>query len=231
MDDVFSVMPDLCNRLPRLLSQRRSWSSRPSFAFPKTIRVTVRQFTTFIGRDQKTGESTGRPFVVHSKQSNIDGKRLMMLNSPFDEADMIRRAASPLLRSLLSCTDKASSSMNITRINIAMSNFQDVDLTFSKVGDERNFFAEKLVVSPPRQLLDKKGQSFSSPSATKPTFRSRQTPNSLLSLSADDIDPKVMAELPDDIASEVTKSLVGAGKKIISKKRRIDHFFAAKQKT
>lgn len=121
---VWKGLDDLYVRLPRLLKDRREWSKQPTRAYPTTIRLTARVV------DKKllvgTSKQRRRPFVTRSKQIPFTGGRDIL-----DETDAIRQKAivqntiRPLVLSLVLNAVKPED-LNVTRLNIAVTNFQDV---------------------------------------------------------------------------------------------------------
>ena len=104
-------MVDLYNRLPRLFEDRTSWSPCKDLAFPKTIRLTVRIV------DENSNRR--RPFITKSQQRAFGGQ--VFLKSVSAREKLLQEAVSPLLQSLLF----SETSINLTRVNIALTNFQD----------------------------------------------------------------------------------------------------------
>ncbi len=118
MEAVNQALEDLYTRLPLLLQDRISWAADPQTAYPVTIRLTIRNVDPQLSVTKRR-----RPYVTRSKQSSIDGKLYLLQEKDFQtRVNTIRRHSIPLLRQLL------SSSIDVTRINIALSNFQDVAL-------------------------------------------------------------------------------------------------------
>ena len=116
-EHVSAIMEDLYRRLPLLLKDRSEWSPHPTLAYPTVIRLTAR--AGFDGR----GES--RRFVVKSQQKKFDG-RLLCNRNPSESVAWLRSSATPLLQSLLFTS---GSELNVTRLNLAVTNFQDLLVT------------------------------------------------------------------------------------------------------
>lgn len=114
---------DLLQRLPLLLNDRTSWSVNPHVAFPNTIRMTVRFVDMSLLHSNNNNKRRRRPFVTKSKQRPIPlGRSLVEETDPTKQSLIIKRLVQPLLEELLlSCKD-----INVTRLNIALTNFQDV---------------------------------------------------------------------------------------------------------
>lgn len=122
MYDVWTALDELCIRLPRLLSDRASWSHDPSKAYPTTIRLTTRMV------DSRQANQR-RPFVTRSKQTAIDGKVLLKgaadaLENETRQADILRGWATPLVQQLI----PESGDINLTRLNLAVANFPDTSI-------------------------------------------------------------------------------------------------------
>jgi hypothetical protein len=65
-----------------------------------------------------------RPFVTRSKQATIDGKALIQEKDQHNRSLLLKRHVTPLLRQLLAPSE--TNDINVTRLNIAVTNFQDV---------------------------------------------------------------------------------------------------------
>jgi hypothetical protein len=110
-------LDDLFLRLPRLLEDRMSWALDPDRAFPTTIRLTVRMVDPRLLHKR-------RPFVTRSKQASVDGKALIQEKDQQNRSLLLKRHVTPLLRQLLAPSE--TKDINVTRLNIAVTNFQDV---------------------------------------------------------------------------------------------------------
>jgi nucleotidyltransferase/DNA polymerase involved in DNA repair len=148
---VQDALAELCRRLPPLIQDRVAWSRNPSLAYPTTIRLTVRAMRK-VDPEQRAIPKRRNPYsITKSKQANIGmqrGKVLLLTSNrnnmtPIVEEETravrtLRDAVNPLLQQLVfrneetysdgngngSCS--SPSSINITRMNLAVSNFQDV---------------------------------------------------------------------------------------------------------
>ena len=130
MEGVWRGLLDLFVRLPLLLRDRASWSCNHSKAYPTTIRLTVRLVDNNLTNNNTTAnrkKRRRRPFVTNSKQAPINGKRLLEEKDSKVLIQILKQSISPLLNSLLS----GSEDINITRMNIALTNFQDITATSS----------------------------------------------------------------------------------------------------
>jgi hypothetical protein len=114
MDAVWRALEDLFVRLPKLLQDRTSWALDPDRAFPTTIRLTIRMVDPDLLHKR-------RPYVTKSKQTPLDGKTLVQGTIEQNQSIMLKTQVTPLLKQLLQAKD-----INITRMNIALTNFQDV---------------------------------------------------------------------------------------------------------
>ena len=121
MDSIQNALDDLYQRLPLLLNDRTSWSNLPDKAYPTTVRMTIRMVD-----HQKV--VSRRPFVTKSKQSPITkevGKKLIPpQQDQSTQSLLMKQLFAPLLRELLLLT--RCQGINVTRLNIAVTNFQDV---------------------------------------------------------------------------------------------------------
>lgn len=141
---VCQAMEDLYTRLPRLLHERAGWSTStsskstastslplslslkpPPQDYPTTIRLTARVVVKDPSlQSSPTGSTRRRPFVTHSKQVAFDGQAFM--NESSQPATFLRRCVKPLLRELVF----KSTDMDVTRLNIALTNFRPSTLVF-----------------------------------------------------------------------------------------------------
>lgn len=126
MAGVWQALEDLLQRLPLLLNDRTSWAVDPEQAFPTTIRLTVRMVDRCLVSHKR------RPFVTQSKQSPMTttGKTLVQEQDVKQQSVILQRLVTPLLDQLIPATKK---DINLTRLNIAVTNFQDVKTNETKV--------------------------------------------------------------------------------------------------
>jgi impB/mucB/samB family C-terminal domain len=120
-EHVLTIMEDLYQRLPLLLKDRADWSPYPTKAYPTVIRLTAR-----------TGVATpgeGRRFITRSQQKTFDGRMLCQWNA-LESASWLRQNVAPLLDSLLFTSVME---LNVTRLNLAVSNFQDLLVTGTSI--------------------------------------------------------------------------------------------------
>jgi hypothetical protein len=113
-EHVLSIMEDLYRRLPILLKDRADWSQHPTMAYPTVIRLTSRMGVATPGE--------GRRFITRSQQRIFDGRMLCQWKSA-ESVAFLRQSVTPLLNSLLFAS---ATEMNVTRLNLAVSNFQDL---------------------------------------------------------------------------------------------------------
>lgn len=115
---VWAALDELFVRLPRLLQDRKSWSPLQHNAYPRTIRLSLRMVDASL-RNQKR-----RPFQTTSKQAPFDGKILMREQDLQMQSNILKRAVSPLVYQLVKA--HKGEEIDVTRINIAVTNFQDI---------------------------------------------------------------------------------------------------------
>lgn len=169
MDLVWRAMDDLLQRLPLLLNDRTSWATNPHLAFPNTIRMTVRVVDRNVRHKR-------RPFVTKSKQKPIPmGRALVKETNPVKQSLIIKRLVQPLLEELLS----SSNELNVTRLNIAMTNFQDILSHRPNVPGQASLFGtvsqkKSGGVISPGSKTQSISTTFSSNFARKPTPPSSQ---------------------------------------------------------
>ena len=225
-DIVVEKLQLLYGRILRLLVQRKEFAVNPALAYPRALRVSVRIV------DRRLEKLGRRPFRTISKQTTFNGQRLMGESNQFLQESFLKETALPLLTSLLK--DGTILELNVTRLNLAVVSFADIDDTTSakaiKLDDStkqrslssyfsNRSFKQKSNVkketmkspSPHKRCL-----GFSSPSSSLPIKQSfeRRTKlktNPTQSVSKElkpplGIDPTVFASLPSDIANEVLKN-------------------------
>ena len=133
-DSVWQGLEDLYVRLPRLLKDRRGWSKHPSKAYPTTLRLTARVLdrNLLLGQQQSGSKKRWRrPFVTRSKQIPFTrGRELVEETDANRQTAIVKSTVKPLVQSLVLDAVKPGD-LNLTRINIAVTNFQDVSVTVS----------------------------------------------------------------------------------------------------
>jgi hypothetical protein len=133
LTDVWTALDDLCVRLSRLLCDRASWSDDPSRSYPTTIRLTTRMMDPRLAMKR-------RPFVTHSKQTAINGKALMkgsddVLEDETKQAGILKEWVTPLVRQLI----HSSIDINLTRLNLAVTNFPDAVMSNHRKKQQSTF--------------------------------------------------------------------------------------------
>jgi nucleotidyltransferase/DNA polymerase involved in DNA repair len=206
---VQQVMDDLYERLPRLLEDRAAWSDHPEKAYPATLRLTVRSVT------EKDVLQKGRRGVLRREQVPFDGKSLLQAANDSEKAIFVRQSVSPLLQSLI----LSYNSIHVTRINIAVTNFQDLP-SASPIGQSMMSlaFASPLGVA----AQNKKRTAMWTKNGTSTSSLAKQ-----YSPLPEKIDPCMLAELPPDIAAEVLRG-PSLPKKSPKRSKRIDEYFVKK---
>lgn len=119
IDKVWDLLNALFIRLPQLLQDRAIWSSNPKLAYPSTLRLTMRLV------DQSLAVGKRRPFVTRSKQISINGKALIQTTDTAKQASLLSAWVTPLVRSML-VTERNTLELDLTRMNLAVTNFFDV---------------------------------------------------------------------------------------------------------
>ena len=115
VEGVWAALDMLCLRLPSLIRDRAAWSSNPKLAYPTNIRLTVRLVDTKISHRR-------RPFATTSKQCKINGRLLLEANEDSKQSMLLKEWAAPLLKDLI-----VSTGIDLTRMNLAVTNFVDLD--------------------------------------------------------------------------------------------------------
>jgi hypothetical protein len=237
LDAVWAALDELFVRLPRLLKDRKSWSPLPQNAYPRTIRLSLRMV------DASLRNQGRRPFQTTSKQASFDGKILMREQDLQMQSDILKRSVSPLVYQLVKAHQ--GEKIDVTRINIAVTNFQDIPAfpgttkatvllseqkgcataRGGRMEEKASIFRSDLSR---KRELEKSNEIYSAPKAANCDSIYKQksrnfSDRALSSEQASQIDPSVLAELPSDIAEEIRKEYLPK-----SKKRRIDQFFFRK---
>lgn len=120
MDLVWKYLDSFFVRLPQLLSDRLAFSPNPKLAYPATLRLTVRLLDPSLSHKR-------RPYVVKSKQVGINGKSLMeAANDEKKQALLLKAWVTPLVKSLLVDRRDNKTELDVTRINLAVTNFADI---------------------------------------------------------------------------------------------------------
>jgi hypothetical protein len=217
---VWSALEELLVRLPRLLRDRKSWSDCPDNAFPVTIRLTVR----LVDSNLQDKKRTSRPFVTRSKQKPLDGKDLFILTDLLKQADFLKQSISPLVSQLM--VNAGGTNFNVTRLNLAVTNFQDIPTPISSPGSAGHFHFPLSQHRPRNPETDHHDNAHAkNPPTERHHFSSTSTALKRRNLAAPSaIDPSVLSQLPQDIAEEVRRDYHS-----VTKKTRIDHFFSSRK--
>lgn len=239
-DQVWHALNDLCFRLPRLLLDRQGNSDSPTRAYPITLRLTAAVVDPQLVRSKKKR----RPFVTRSKQCNFScGKALIAEETDeAEKSEVVHKAVAPLVNALV----LNDGDINVVRLNIAVTGFQDLESALSPSSTAASPWAafatskensddhaskrqrtlhnakrEVSVSSSSRTTAPERMVSNSGGSAKAATESARgdSTPSSCLKL-----DPAVLAELPADIRAEVCRTYSIKE----TPKRTIDQFFGKK---
>lgn len=238
---VLTVMDDLYKRLPRLLNDRTKWSSNKMKAYPTTLRLTVR----FVVK-MADGRTTAK---VQSQQMSFDGKALVEEQDVTKQKLMVRRFVAPILQSMV----LSLNAFNISRINIGLTNFQDIPASSRSKTDQTKTSEAISALShvptkrsqnaslkrPPVAAAATVTKSKKSPATNQTSVKQRTVEgNSWLerdqpalfssypTTTADPIDPSVLAALP----AELTKGLHSTKPSSPPKrKQKIDHYFSPKK--
>jgi len=133
------AMTDLYRRLPRLLKQRQDWAHNDSInglkctSTPRTIRLTIRYMKEQASRltTPSSRPRSRRPFETRTKQTPIDGVALTKLDCLSKQEAAIRRMVAPLLQSLLRVVADRDGNIDVTKVNIGVTNFSDPDTDMS----------------------------------------------------------------------------------------------------
>lgn len=222
IDSVREKLSLLYGRLLRLLDQRRNISGNPNLSYPRSMRISIRLV------DKEIKNKDRRPFRTISKQSNFNGK-LLLEEYKGDETKkehIIHSAASSLLDHLLLKWDLGSG-INVTRLNLAVISFADINILDSG----RKYLTQEITreksLSDYFSIERNNANIFNSPTSCRheqsdkidlqeddqhdvpPTKRfktshGKDATDSQQPLETPSwVDPSVFAALPEDIAHEV----------------------------
>ncbi|CAB9512816.1 DNA polymerase IV [Seminavis robusta] len=121
---VWKGLEELYVRLPCLLKDRREWSQQPHKAYPTTLKLTARVVDRKLLLQQPNRRR--RPFVTRSKQVPFRGQELMQETNPDRQKMLVQNAVQPLVQSLVLNHSTNNGDLNVTRLNIAVTKFQDI---------------------------------------------------------------------------------------------------------
>mmetsp|Transcript_9068 Transcript_9068/g.13242 ORF Transcript_9068/g.13242 Transcript_9068/m.13242 type:complete len:329 (-) Transcript_9068:256-1242(-) len=110
-------------RLPKLLDERKLSSHAPQLAYPTTIRLSVRVVDPSLVKKNEEANTRRRPFLTVSKQFPFDGKRLLNSNNAHARSNFLQSLILPPLDTLLY---RWRHCINVTKINVAVTNFADL---------------------------------------------------------------------------------------------------------
>jgi len=140
-------LSELYRRLPLVIQDRLTWSREPTLSYPTTIRLTIRMVAN---TNDKKGHNRERKqqkpyFVTRSKQIGISipkGKLLASIGNTTNTFCVLQDCVVPLIRQLLFVQDNNKiegknmyTRIDITRINLAAVNFQDVAVSVASLHD------------------------------------------------------------------------------------------------
>lgn len=227
---------DVCRRLPELLRERINISNQPSLAYPSTLRLTVRLVIEPSQKDLKgTQRGRRRPFETSSRQSTFPGKKLLETEDS-EKPKCLFQHMSAMLRTLV--LDKPA--FDVTRLNLAVTNFNDLDAVSGASTSTARRHQTVLCQSPSVAMSSQTQQTVLSQTFVMPPERTNKkralatprkrssTPNEAC-LQASDINPAVLEELPPDIRAQIRQRFQTATRNP-RKKSRIDDFFQLKKK-
>jgi hypothetical protein len=107
----------LYTRLLRLLDLRRDASPMRMYAYPSSLRLSVR----IVDKSKCTGK---RPFRIISKQVDFDGKELMCMKDNSDRVGILKRAVSKVLH----IVSDLQIELDVTKLNVAALCFADIKM-------------------------------------------------------------------------------------------------------
>jgi len=223
---VWKELEDLYVRLPRLLKDRREWSQCPAKAYPTTIKLTARVV------DKSLMKHKRRPFVTKSKQIPFArGRELLESNDQQHQKEIVKTTIVPLVQSLIL---DAASDLNVTRLNIAVTNFLDVARVespanktlfsqaqqslamehFANQTSQSQITVQSFSGSNKRAHCESRQSNSSLDSAFKKQRTSQHCQRQPITLQTignnqvvvpDEIDPEILAELPPEMVNDIIR--------------------------
>ena len=221
-DSVWKEVNELFRRLPRLLIDRQLASMKPELAVPTTFRLTVRVV------DKSPVALKRSPTATRSKQVPFEGGEYMRKGISHEQQfEMLRILVNPLL----DCLAFDQEYIDVTRINLATTNFLDLKKDFSHMSKgsfvplSKYLSQSDIRQSTPLSSVKRSNHMAANSFMTK---RPKITP-AISDISSNIvIDPTFLAELPPSIAEEVRKSYKQYLPQKAIQKGKIDCFFARK---
>lgn len=205
-------MEGLYQRLPRLLQERQEWSHSRSLAYPTKIRLTLRTV------DDKFASKKRRPFVTRSKQSSFDGQSFAQIKDSNQRITFLRSAVLPLLHAF----ELKSDHIDVTRANIAVTDFQDI---ISAHQTSSPCYSTQIVQSNLSAFITHAKPTYTNHAkpktpqvAVKGSSKFSTVDKQVSMFHNNEIDPSVLAQLPPHIISELRQAKP-------QKRRRIDDYF------
>jgi len=238
---IFEAIEPILGRLPILLEERRWNSTMPSLAFPNTIRVCMRNLIT----NDESLENSARRRVSTSRQQKVDGQVIMSKLNENEQIDILRAAIIPLVKGILDEGNNINNDIrkNITRINIAVTNFADIKEEGSKraagkdMASITSHFSRMKRKVPSKEVEHKLHSCAKTEPSPVPLENQKKRSHHQYSEESipDWIDPDVLSELPADIVNDILNQNSDSLKKPESrqstkKKRGIEAFFTVKSK-
>jgi hypothetical protein len=124
LEEVKRNLDILYTRILRLLDLRRDASPMRMYAYPTSLRLSVR----IVDKSMCAGT---RPFRVISKQVDFDGKELMCTKEYSDRLEILNRSISKVFHILSDLRIE----LDVTKLNIAALNFADIKM---KINGKKN---------------------------------------------------------------------------------------------
>jgi DNA polymerase iota len=124
LEEVKRNLDILYTRILRLLDLRRDASPMRMYAYPTSLRLSVR----IVDKSMCAGT---RPFRIISKQVDFDGKELMCTKEYSDRLEILNRSISKVFHILSDLRIE----LDVTKLNIAALNFADIKM---KINGKKN---------------------------------------------------------------------------------------------
>lgn len=221
-NDIVNSMEISYSRLSRLISQRILQCKKKSLVssnsssaattttctkidYPKTMKITIR-FVIYDISKENINTKDRLPTITRSQQISWDGQKLMNEIDMIKQIQYLRQGATPMIRSLILSSKNITKHLDITRINIALTNFVSETKPFISSNTSTKTVIDHTCTSQhktPCRLNLHNTQATSNQLKIKSSNNILNEYDSTFIPRFDQIDPNVLSELPPDIMNEV----------------------------
>lgn len=204
-------MEELYLRLSRLIQERQEWSHSPNLAYPTKVRLTLRTV------DEKLVTKKRRPFVTRSKQTSFNGITFGHIKDSDQKVTFLRATVLPLLQAF----GLKSGPVDVTRLNIAVTAFQDLSV---RQTCSPSHYSQKSQSNLSAFIMHttSTNSNHTKPKTPRVTIKGSSAYSSINEQASmfhnNKIDPSILAQLPPHIISELKQVKP-------QKRQRIDEYF------